>query len=442
MDKIAAFFKVKERGSTVGTEVVGGLTTFLAMAYIIAVNPSMMVVAGIPFDAALTATCFGAAVMTIAMGLIANRPLALASGMGINAIVAYTLCLGEGAVDWRVAMAVVMLEGLVILILVLCGLRKAVMDAIPVSLRRAIGIGIGLFIAFIGLKGGGLVVGDDSTLVALGDLTSGPCIVALASIVIAVGLQAANVKGGLVISIVLATIIGIPLGVTQLPTSWNFGLDFSAFAAPLQTDPNTGTMALFQVFLQPTLLLMVFSLLMSDFFDTMGTVVAVGKRADFVDAKGDVEDIQEILIVDSTAAAVGGFIGASSITTYVESTSGAAAGARTGLSNIVIGVLFAICAFFAPVIGMVGGSATCGALVVVGYLMLCDVTDIDWAHIENAFPAFITIVGIPMTYSITNGIGLGFIFYCFIMVALGRAKEVKPLMWVAAVAFLVMFIFA
>ena len=442
MDKIAAFFKVKERGSTVGREVVGGLTTFLAMAYIIAVNPSMMVVAGIPFDAALTATCFGAAIMTIAMGLIANRPLALASGMGINAIVAYTLCLGEGAVDWRVAMAVVMLEGVVILILVLCGLRKAVMDAIPVSLRRAIGIGIGLFIAFIGLKGGGLVVGDDSTLVALGDLTSGPCIVALVSIVVAVGLQAANVRGGLVISIVVATIIGIPLGVTQLPTSWQFGVDFSAFGGPLQMDPNTGTMALFQVFLQPTLLLMVFSLLMSDFFDTMGTVVAVGKRAEFVDEKGDVEDIQPILMVDSAAAAVGGFIGASSITTYVESTSGAAAGARTGLSNIVIGVLFAVCAFFAPVIGMVGGSATCGALVVVGYLMLCDVTDIDWHHIENAFPAFITIVGIPMTYSITNGIGLGFIFYCFIMIALGRAKEVKPLMWVAAVAFLVMFIFA
>ena len=440
MDKIAAFFKVKERGSTVGTEVVGGLTTFLAMAYIIAVNPSMMVVAGIPFDAALTATCFGAAVMTIAMGLIANRPLALASGMGINAIVAYTLCLGEGAVDWRVAMAVVMLEGLVILILVLCGLRKAVMDTIPVSLRRAIGIGIGLFIAFIGLKGGGLVVGDDSTLVALGDLTSGPCIVALVSIVVAVGLQAANVRGGLVISIVVATIIGIPLGVTQLPTSWQFGVDFSAFGGPLQMDPNTGTMALFQVFLQPTLLLMVFSLLMSDFFDTMGTVVAVGKRAEFVDEKGDVEDIQPILMVDSAAAAVGGFIGASS--TYVESTSGAAAGARTGLSNIVIGILFAICAFFAPVIGMVGGSATCGALVVVGYLMLCDVTDIDWHHIENAFPAFITIVGIPMTYSITNGIGLGFIFYCFIMVALGRVREVKPLMWIAALAFLVMFIFA
>lgn len=442
MEQLAAFFKVKERGSTVGQEAIGGLTTFLAMAYIIAVNPAMMTAAGMPFEAALTATCFGAAIMTIAMGLIANRPLALASGMGINAIVAYTLCMGEGAVDWRVAMGVVMLEGIVILILVLCGLRKAVMDAIPVSLRRAIGIGIGMFIAFIGLKGGGLVVGDASTLLALGDLTSGPCIVALASIVIAVGLQAAKVKGGLVISIVLATIIGIPLGVTQIPTEWNFGLDFSAFAAPFQTDPNTGTMALVQVFLQPALLLMVFSLLMSDFFDTMGTVVAVGRRAEFVDDKGDVEDIQPILVVDSAAAAVGGFVGASSITTFVESTSGAAAGARTGLSNIVIGLLFALCAFFSPIIGMVGGSATCGALVVVGYLMLCDVADIDWSNIESAFPAFLTIVGIPLTYSITNGIGLGFISYCFIMVVLGRAKEVKPLMWVAAAAFLAMFIFA
>ncbi len=435
------FFKIKERGSSVGDEVVGGLTTFLAMAYIIAVNPSMMVVAGIPFQAALTATCFGAAIMTIAMGLIANRPIALASGMGINAIVAYTLCTGEGAVDWRVAMAVVMVEGVVILLLVLCGLRKAIMDAIPVSLRRAIGIGIGLFIAFIGLKGGGIIANDDSTLIALGDLTSGTCIVALVSIVLAVVLQALRVKGGLVISIVVATVVGIPLGVTVMPTEWNFGLDFSTFAAPFQTDPDTGMMALLQVFVQPALLLMVFSLLMSDFFDTMGTVVAVGNQADFTDKDGNVEDIQPILAVDSAAAAVGGIMGCSSITSFVESTSGAAAGARTGLSNIVVGVLFALCAFFAPVIGMVSSAATCGALVVVGYLMLSDVAEIDWGNIEHAFPAFITIVGIPMTYSITNGIGFGFISYCLIMVVTGRAREVKPLMWVAALAFLAMFIF-
>ena len=410
------------------------------MAYIIAVNPSMMEAAGIPFNAALTATCLGAAIMTIAMGLIANRPIALASGMGINAIVAFTLCLGEVAVDWRVAMAVVFLEGIIILILVLCGLRKAIMDAIPVGLRRAIGIGIGLFIAFIGLKGGGLISADESTLIALGELSSPICIVALVSIALAVILQVLNVKGGLVISIIVATIVGIPLGVTPLPTEWNFGLDFSAFAAPFQTDPASGNMAIIQVFVQPVLLMFVFSLLMSDFFDTMGPVVAVGEQGKFVDKKGDVEDVQPILMVDSAAAAVGGFLGASSITSFVESTSGAAAGARTGLSNIVIGVLFIVCAFFAPIVGMVSGAATCGALVVVGYLMMTDVGEIDWKSIESAFPAFITIVGIPMTYSITNGIGMGFISYCIIKVAQGKAGEVKPLMWVAALAFLLMFV--
>lgn len=439
------FFKISARGSSIGNEVVGGLTTFLAMAYIIAVNPSLLGPdgAGMPFDAALTATCFGAALMTIAMGLIANRPIALASGMGINAIVAYTLCGATGVgVDWRVAMAVVFLEGIVILLLVVCGLRKAIMEAIPVGLRRAIGIGIGLFIAFIGLKGGMVIVSDASTVLALGDLASPTCIVALVSILLAVVLQALNVKGGLLISIIGATIVGIPLGVTLLPSEWNFGLDFSAFAAPFQTDPSTGTMAIAQVFLQPALLLFVFSLLMSDFFDTMGTVVAVGEQGEFVDKNGDVKDIQPILAVDSAAAAVGGFVGASSITSFVESTSGAAAGARTGLSNIVVGVLFAVFAFFSPVIGMVSSAATCGALVVVGYLMLTDIASIDWSRIEIAFPAFLTIVGIPMTYSITNGIGFGFISYCIIKVVQGKAGEVKPLMWVAALAFLIMFIFA
>ena len=305
-----SFFKISERKSTIGNEIIGGLTTFLAMAYIIAVNPNMLVVAGVPFDAALTATCFGAAIMTIAMGLIANRPIALASGMGINAIVAYTLCLGGAAVDWRVAMAIVFLEGIVILILVACGLRKAVMDAIPVSLRHAIGIGIGLFIAFIGLKGGGIIVANESTILGLGDLSAPVAIVSLIAIAVAVVLQVLNVKGGLLISIIVATIAGIPLGVTPLPSSWSFGLDFSAFAAPFQTIPGTDTMAIAQVFLQPALLLFVFSLLMSDFFDTMGTVVAVGEQADFVDENGDVKDIQPILMVDSAAAAVGGFVGA------------------------------------------------------------------------------------------------------------------------------------
>ena len=423
------FFKVSQRGSTVANEVVGGLTTFLAMAYIIAVNPAILSDAGVPFDAALTATCFGAAIMTIAMGLIANKPLALASGMGINAIVAYTLCLGAPAVDWRVAMAVVLLEGIVILVLVLCGLRKAIMDAIPVNLRR-----------FIGLKGSGLVVPNDSTILAFGDVTTPASVVAIISIAVAVVLQTRRVKGALLISIIVATIVGIPLGVSPMPSAWNFGVDFSAFAAPFQTDPATGTMAIIEVFMQPLLLLFVFSLLMSDFFDTMGTVVAVGQQGDFVDENGDVEDIQSILVVDSAAAAVGGIMGASSITTFVESASGAAAGARTGLSNMVIGIAFVVFAFLSPIVGMVSSSATCGALVVVGYLMMSDIGLIEWDKIEFAFPAFATIIGIPLTYSITNGIGFGFISYVVIMIFQGRIKEISPLMWVATIAFAVMFV--
>lgn len=436
MDK---FFKISERGSSVSTEIIGGLTTFLAMAYIIAVNPAMMEVAGVPFNAAVTATCFGAAIMTIAMGLFANRPIALASGMGINAVVAFSICLGLG-VDWRVAMGVVFLEGILILILVLCGLREAIMNAIPVSLRRAIGIGIGLFIAFIGLKGGGFIAADESTFIALGDLTSPVAIVALVSIIVAVAFTALKVKGGLLISIVVAVLVGIPLGVTAMPTDFSFVPDFSAFAAPFQTTPD-GTLAILEVLTTPILLLFVFSLLMSDFFDTMGTVVAVGDQGDFIDKKGNVEDVKPILAVDSAAAAVGGFMGASSITSYVESVSGAAAGARTGLSNIVIGVAFAVCAFLAPVIGMVSSAATCGALVVVGYLMMTSIGEIDWEDISSAFPAFITIAAIPLTYSITNGIGFGFISYVIIKVVQGKIKDIKPLMWVAAAAFLVVFIF-
>ena len=435
------FFKIGARGSSVSREVVGGLTTFLAMAYIVAVNPAILSDAGVPFTAALTATCFGAAVMTVAMGLIANRPVALASGMDINAIVAYTLCGADGyGVDWRVAMAIILLEGVVILALVVCGLRKAVMDAIPLGLRRAIGIDIGLFIAFIGLKGAGVIVAS-STLVSIGDLTSPTCVVAIVSILAAIILQVLNVRGALLISIILAVLVGIPLGVTTLPTSWDFSLDFSAFLAPFQTTPD-GQMAIVSVFLQPALLLFVFSLLMSDFFDTMGTVVAVAQEGEFIDGDGNVEDIQPILLVDSAAAAVGGLLGASSVTSFVESTSGVAAGARTGLANIVIGVLFVLCAFLAPLFGMVTSAATCGALVVVGFLMMSEVGQIEWKNPVIAFPAFLTIIGIPFTYSITNGIGLGFISYCVLMVCTGKAREVKPLMWVAALAFLAMFVLA
>lgn len=437
MDK---FFKTAERGSSVGQELRAGLTTFLAMAYIIAVNPALLTEAGIPTMAAVTATCLGAGIMTICMGIFANRPLACASGMGINAIVAYSLSVLTNG-DWHASMAVIFVEGVAILILVLCGLREAVMDAIPVPLRHAISVGLGLFIAMIGLKDGGIIVANESTLVALGDVTDPAFIVGLISIVASVILFAMNVKGALLWGIIIAVLAGIPLGVTVPPTGIVSGLDFSTFGAPFQTDAN-GVMGIAKVVTTPALLIFAFSLMMSDFFDTMGTAMAVAKQGEFLNEDGTVENIKEILTVDSAAAAVGGFIGASSITTFVESSSGAADGGRTGLTSVATGVLFIIAAFFAPLIAVINSAATCGALVIVGFLMMGDVVDIDWTDLLQGFPAFMVIAGIPFTYSISNGIGLGFIAYVIVAAVTGKIKEIKPLMWVATVAFVIYFLVA
>ena len=432
------FFKLKERDSSVAQEARAGLTTFLAMAYIIVVNPGLMVIAGVPANAAVTATCIGAGIMTIIMGLFANRPVACASGMGINAVVAFTLtAMTDG--DWHASMAVVFVEGVAILLLVLCGLREAIMDAIPIPLRHAISVGLGLFIAMIGLKDGGIIVANDSTMVALGQVMSPTFVVGVISIVATLILYVAEVPGSLLLGILIAVIAGIPLGVTQAPTGVVSPLDFSSFGAPFQTDAN-GIAGIVKVLTTPVLLVFAFSLMMSDFFDTMGTAMAVAKQGDFLNADGSVENIKEILIVDSAAAAVGGFIGASSITTFVESSSGAADGGRSGLTSVFTGILFIIAAFFAPLISVVSSAATCGALVMVGYLMMNDVVDINWTDITEAFPAFMIIAGIPMTYSISNGIGFGFITYVIVSLIAGKTKDIKPLMWISAIAFLIYFL--
>ena len=432
------FFKAGERGSSVGQEIRAGLTTFLAMAYIIAVNPSLLTAAGIPAAAAVTSTCLGAGIMTILMGIFANRPLACASGMGVNAVFAYTLT-GLAGGDWHAASAVIFIEGVAILILVLCGLREAIMDAIPVSLRHAISVGLGLFIAMIGLADAGIIVADESTMVALGDVFSPTFLVGLISIVVTIVLYAMNIKGSLLLGIVIAVVAGIPLGVTQMPAGIVSGLDFTTFGAPFQAD-EAGVMGIAKVVTNPTLLVFAFSLMMSDFFDTMGTAMAVAKQGEFLEPDGRVRDIKPILIVDSAAAAVGGLVGASSITTFVESASGAADGGRTGLSSVVAGALFIIAAFFSPLISVVSSAATCGALVFVGYLMMSEVTEIDWSDLLEGLPAFLIVAGVPLTYSISNGIGFGFIAYVVVAAVTGQLKKVKPLMWVAAFAFLVYFL--
>ena len=440
MDK---FFHIEERGSSVRDEMRAGLTTFLAMAYIIAVNPAVLSSAVVGADgkplmnALVTATCLGAGLMTIIMGLVANRPLACASGLGVNAMIAAvttTMCGG----DWHEAMGIIFVEGMAILILVLCGLREKIMDAIPVSQRHAISVGLGLFIAMIGLVNAGIVVTGDDTILALGDVYSSTFIVGVISIVATLVLSALNVNGAILLGIVIAVICGIPLGVTTAPEGIVDALDFSTIGAPFMTED--GVMGIVKVFANPNALVFAFSLMMSDFFDTMGTAMAVAKQGEFLTEDGNVEDIKEILVVDSAAAAVGGLMGVSSITTFVESTSGAADGGRTGLTSITTGVLFILAAFFAPLISVVSTAATCGALVYVGFLMMSEVQEIDWSDILQGFPAFLTVAGVSFTYSISAGIGLGFIAYGLTAVVMGKAKEVKPLMWVAIIAFIIYFL--
>ncbi len=437
MDK---FFKMAERGSSTAQEFRAGLTTFLAMSYIIALNPLILSDAGVPISATITSTCFGAGIMTILMGVFANRPLALASGLGINSMIVVATSAYCGG-DWHAAMAVILVEGVVILLMVLCGLRQAIMDSIPLSLRHAISVGIGLFVAMIGLANAGIITGDGGTLIALGEVTQPAFIVGAISIVATIVFVAFDIKGALLLGILVSVICGIPLGVTVAPQGILSMPDFSTFGAPLQTDAN-GVMGIVKVFTTPALLILAFSLMMSDFFDTMGTAMAVAKEGEFIDEEGNVENMREILIVDSCAAWVGGLLGASSITTFVESTSGAADGGRTGLSSIFCGLFFIVCAFFAPVIAIIPGAATCGALVYVGYLMISEVSEINWGDLLEGLPSFLTVAGIPMTYSMSSGIGLGFIGYVVVAIATGNIKKVKPLMWVAAAAFVVYFIFS
>ncbi|MCE5191459.1 MAG: NCS2 family permease [Actinomycetia bacterium] len=445
-----SFFKFKERGTNLRTEVLAGIVTFMTMAYIIFVNPGLLS-AAFGVDAAAqaswipalaTATTIGAAIMCIAMGVFANRPFALASGMGLNAVVAFSIIIGL-KVPWQVGMSVIFVEGIVILILVLTGLREAVMDAIPLNLKRAIGVGIGLFITFIGLVDGKIVVANPATLVSLGDFTKPDVWVTLVGLIAIMAFMAFKVKGDILWGIIVATVAALVLGVTKLPTAVVAPLDFRTFAAPFQqVDGGVAVMQLFTGAMAPTLLLFVFATMLSDFFDTMGTVISIGEQAGFVDKNGKIPGIRNILTVDSIAAAVGGFFGASSITTYVESASGVAEGGRTGLTSIVVGVLFLISAFFSPVIAMVGGATpiTAGALIIVGFLMMGSIRDIPWTDFENAFPAFLTIVGIPLTYNISYGIGLGFISYVLIKTFHGKTKEIHWLMWVVSALFVVTFI--
>jgi AGZA family xanthine/uracil permease-like MFS transporter len=446
------WFELSRRGATVGGEVRGGLTTFMVMAYIIFVNPAILSFAGIPplqgqgpsFAATQAATCLVAGATTIAMGLATNYPLAIASGMGINAVVAFQL-VAALKLPWTAAMGVVLLEGLAITVLVLTGFREAIMHAIPVALKRAIGVGIGLFILFIGLGAAGIVKpGPPGVPVTLGDLTAAPVVVALFGLLLTLWLTARRWSGALLVGILVSTALAIavnastggrafplpgqavwPAALVALPdfSSLGAGFDFSVFA-------RLGLI---------TALVTIFALMLSDFFDTMGTVIGIGGEAGWLTPDGRLPRLNRVLLVDSLGAVAGGAAGASSATTYIESAAGVAAGARTGLASVVTGVGFLLALIFAPLAGVVPAQATAPALIVVGYLMSRVVREIPFDDFEEGFPALLTVTMMAFTYSITNGIGAGFVSYCFIKLVRGRGRAVAPMMYAAALAFVIYF---
>jgi AGZA family xanthine/uracil permease-like MFS transporter len=446
------YFKLREAGTTVGTEVMAGITTFMVMAYIIFVNPAILSFASVPalqgqgppFPATLAATCLVAALMTAAMGLLTNYPLALASGMGLNAVVAFQLIAGQ-KLPWPAAMGVIFLEGVAITILVLSGFREAVMNAIPMSQKRAISVGIGLFILLIGLVNGGIVKPGTGVPVTLGALTSAKVAVAVAGLFFTLLLLAWRVRGALLVGILATTVLAVVVnmlgggrvwtlpGVAVVPSQVVAWPDLSTLGQGLNVEVfwRLGVVAA---------LLTIFSLMLSDFFDTMGTVVGIGAEAGWLDRDGRLPRLNRVLIVDSLGAVVGGVCSASSATTYIESAAGVASGGRTGLTSLVVAAGFALALFFAPLAGVVPPEATAAALVLVGYLMCTLVKEIPFADLDEGFPALLTMTIMPFTYSITNGIGAGFVGYTFIKLVRGKGGEVHPMMYAASAAFVLYFV--
>ena len=431
------YFKFTERGTNILTESRAGLTTFMVMAYIIFVNPSILGAGfGLKPDqlvAYAAATALVAGIMTIAMGVIGNYPLALAAGLGINAIVAFTLVAGKGLTPAG-AMGVIVIEGIAITVLVVIGLREAIMAAVPLALKRSIGVGIGLFILFIGFVNGGLIVTPQggSPIVALSFPTQTAQFVFLLGLLITFSLYVLKIRAALVISILVTTIVALVAGVTKVPDTLTVTPSFSTL----------GNFDLGNVFSKLgliTALLTIFAIMLSDFFDTMGTVTGVAEEAGLAEADGSVPGIGRVLIVDSVAAIAGGVAGISSNTTYIESAAGVAEGGKSGFASVVTGILFLLAIFLSPLAGIIPSQATAPALVLVGYLMFTLIKDVNVADVEDGLPALLTIILMPLTYDITVGIGAGFISWVLIKVIKGKFKEVHWLMYAVTIAFMVYF---
>lgn len=417
---------------SIRTEIIAGITTFLTMAYILAVNPSIfgaLATQGMPTDAVFTATALAAIVGCLVMSIYAKKPFGLAPGMGLNAFFVFTVCLGMGH-SWQMALTAIFLEGILFILLTITNVRKLIVDAIPMNLKRAIGAGIGLYIAFIGLKSAGIIVSSDSTSVTLGPLSDSTSLLAIIGLLLTSVLVILKVRGGMLLGILVTTIIGIPMGVTH-------------FNGLLSTPPSISSIFCqfewSQIF-SWDMVAIVFTFLIIDMFDTIGTVVGVSVKSGMVDEKGNVDGINKVLMADAVATVAGAMFGTSTTTTYIESASGVSEGGRTGLTSFTIAVCFAIALLFSPLFLAIPGAATGPVLFIVGVMMAAPVKEIDWEDYSEAIPAFVTMLLMPLAYSISDGIMLGMISYVVINALTGKFKKVSVTMWILAVLFVLRYI--
>jgi len=424
------FFKLKENNTSVKTEVVAGFTTFMTMAYILAVNPDILSATGMDKNALFTATALSAMVATLVMALVAKLPFALAPGMGLNAFFAFTVVLGMGY-SWQFALTAVFIEGIIFLILTAFNIRELIVNAIPIAMKHAVSAGIGLFIAFIGLQNSGLIVNNDATLVGLGNMGSPSVMIAAGGIVLTAVLLILRIKGALLIGIFVATLAGIPFGVTNMPEG-------NLVDAPPSLAPIFFKMDFSNVF-SIDMLIVLFTFLFVDMFDTVGTLVGVSSKAGMLDKEGRVPRVKQALFADAVGTTLGSIFGTSTVTTYVESASGVAEGGKTGLTALTVAGLFLVALFFAPLFTMVPAAATAPALVLVGFFMMSPILNIDFDNYTESIPAFITIIIMPLTYSIAEGIVFGMLSYVFLKILTGKFKDISVVMIVLAVLFILKF---
>ncbi|EHG18985.1 hypothetical protein HMPREF9334_02124 [Selenomonas infelix ATCC 43532] len=428
---IERYFKIREKGSSVRTELIAGLTTFIAMAYILFVNPNILADAGIPKDAAIASTIWIAALASIAMGVFANYPVALAPGMGLNAFFAYYVC-GVLGLHWTVALGAVFFSGVLFLILTVGGIRQAIINAVPRDLKLAISVGIGLFIAFIGLKGTGLIVENSATYVSLGHVTAPTTLLSLFGLLFTAALMARNVHGSILIGIFVTTVLAMVLGMTPAPQGLG---DIVSTSLPHMGE-TFGQLDLAGAW-NYGLVSIIFTFTVVELFDNMGTLIGLTTKAKMVKPDGHIENIDKALTTDAVGTMVSAVFGTSTVTSYIESAAGIAAGGRTGLTALAAGVLFLAALLFTPLIGLVPAFATAPALILVGALLMSEVGKIDFSDFTNALPAFLTIIMMPLTSSIANGFAFGFISYTVMKLFAGQYKQISWIMYLVSIAFLI-----